>query len=62
MINEDDERPVRKLWLTLTESELRQLYQHLTFFFEDEPLELPWHMHLGDDSSEMLSIGVEKPH
>jgi hypothetical protein len=58
MVNEDNEQPVRKLRVTLTEGELRELYQHLTFRFEQEPLDLPWHMHLGDDSSDKLSIGV----
>jgi hypothetical protein len=59
MINEENEQPIRKLWVTLTEAELRELHQHLTFLFEDQPLDLPWHMHLGDDSSEKLTIGVK---
>jgi hypothetical protein len=59
MINEDNEQPVRRLWLTMTEAELRDLYEHLTALFEDEPVLRPWHAHFGDESSVQVSIDLE---
>jgi hypothetical protein len=59
MINEDDEQLIRKLWLTMTEDELRDLHEHLAVLFEDDPVLRPWHSHFGDDSSVKLSISLE---
>jgi hypothetical protein len=59
MLDEDTDQPVSKLWLSVTEAELRQLHEHLSVLFEDQPVLHPWHMHLGDDSSVKLSIALE---
>ena len=51
MVNEDNYQPIQRLWLTMTEAELRELHQHLVTLFDDEPVVRPWHSHFGEDAT-----------
>ena len=47
MVDTDSAAAIRRLWVTLDEDEVRELYLHLVGLFEDDPVIRPWHMHLG---------------
>ena len=61
VVDEETGRPIKKLSVILTEEEARTLHEHLAALFEDDPLRLTWHMHLGKEGHVEVSIGLAEP-